>query len=106
LKVSSQWLVDRPGFRSRLNYTDASYFNMPWGEARIAQTHSDKPFPSLDQVQADITSMPCATDTERRDRALLAFTLLTGARDGAIIWLKVKHVDMAKNVLIQDAREG
>ena len=81
-------------------------FQHAGGEARIAQTHSDKPFPSLDQVQADITSMPCATDTERRDRALLAFTLLTGARDGAIIRLKVKHVDMAKNILIQNAREG
>jgi hypothetical protein len=28
--------------------------------------------------------MPAATEIERRDRALVAFTILTGARDGAI----------------------
>jgi len=49
--------------------------------------------------------MPTRTEIERRDRALIAFTILTGARDGAIASFKLKHVDLDKNLLEQDARE-
>jgi integrase len=36
---------------------------------------------------------------------LVAFTLLTGARDGAIASFKLKHVDLAAGCVHQDARE-
>lgn len=42
---------------------------------------------------------------EQRDRALIAFTLLTGARDRAIASMKLKHVDVAAGTIFQDARE-
>jgi integrase len=48
--------------------------------------------------------MPASTEIERRDRALIAFTILTGARDGAIASLKLKHVDIEQGRLDQDAR--
>jgi hypothetical protein len=35
--------------------------------------------------------MPAGTEIERRDRALIVFTILTGARDGATASLKLKH---------------
>jgi integrase len=38
-------------------------------------------------------------------RALIAFAILTGARDSALASLKIKHVDMARRVVVQDARE-
>lgn len=49
--------------------------------------------------------MPHASDIERRDRAVLALALLTGARDGALISLKLKHVDMVAGRIDQDARD-
>jgi integrase len=42
---------------------------------------------------------------ERRDRALVAFTALTGARAGAIASLKLKHVDIDQGRVDQDARQ-
>ena len=42
---------------------------------------------------------------ERRDRALIAFTALTGARDSAIASMKLKHVDLIEDCVRQDARE-
>ncbi len=42
---------------------------------------------------------------QRRDRALIAFTLLTGARDSAIASMKLKHVNLAARYVEQDARE-
>ena len=49
--------------------------------------------------------MPATTDIERRDRALIAFAILTGARDGAIASFKLRHVDIAEGKIDQDARE-
>jgi integrase len=49
--------------------------------------------------------MPNQSDIERRNRALVAFTLLTGARDGAIASFKLKHVDLAEGCVYQDAHE-
>ncbi|MGC1951186.1 MAG: site-specific integrase [Gammaproteobacteria bacterium] len=52
-----------------------------------------------------INTMPANTDIERRNRALIAFTLLTGARDSAIASMKLKHVDLHAGSVHQDARE-
>jgi integrase len=49
--------------------------------------------------------MPAVTEIELRDRALIAFTILTGARDSAIASLKLKHIDLREDSVIQDARE-
>jgi integrase len=44
-------------------------------------------------------------DQSPYDRALVAFTLLTGARDSAIASMKLKHVDLIEGCVHQDARE-
>ena len=49
--------------------------------------------------------MPTATEIERRDRALVAFTILTGARDRAIVSFRLKHIDLEQELLEQDARQ-
>jgi integrase len=49
--------------------------------------------------------MPAGTEIERRDRALIAFTILTCARDGATASIKLKHVDIDQGRLDQDARQ-
>jgi integrase len=65
----------------------------------------DKPFPSLEQVQHVIRAMPAGDAIQLRDRALVAFVLLTGARDGAVVSLNLKHLDLGEGCLIHDARE-
>jgi integrase len=49
--------------------------------------------------------MPSTTDIEKRNRALIAFTLLTGARDTVITSFKIKHVDLINSSVFQGARE-
>ena len=61
--------------------------------------------PTLEQIKHVISTMPHQTDIEKRNRALIAFTLLTGARDSAIASMKLKHVDLIENCVNQDARE-
>jgi integrase len=105
LKRFFHWLAGQSGYRSRLTYSDAEYFNLTTKETRIATARREKPFPTLEQVQYVIGVMPASTDIERRNRALVAFTLATGARDSAIASMKLKHIDLVAGKVYQDARE-
>jgi integrase len=105
LKAFFVWLADKPGYRSRISYADTEYFNMNLKEARIAKAVREPRVPTMEQIRHVLRSMPAGTEIERRDRAVVAFTILTGARDGAIASLKLKHVDTDRNLLEQDARE-
>lgn len=105
LKRYFQWLALQPGYKSRLNYSDAEYFNLSDKDSRVAKAHRARPSPTLEQVRHVLATMPSATAIEKRDRALIAFALLTGARDGAIASIKLKHVNLVEGSVFQDARE-
>jgi integrase len=99
------WLAGQPGYKSRISYSDAEYFNLSVKETRIAKAHRETRVPTLEQIRHVIRIMPAVTEIERRDQALVAFTALTGARDGAIASFKFKHVDIDEARLSQDARQ-
>jgi integrase len=105
LKRFFVWLAGQPGYRSRISYSDAEYFNLSAKETRIAKASREARVPTLEQVRHVIRTMPANTEIERRDRALIAFTAMTGARDGAIASLKLRHVDIEQGRIDQDARE-
>jgi integrase len=99
------WLAGQPGCKARLNYSDADYFNLSDKDTRIATAQRERKAPTLEQVRHVIETMSGGSEMERRNRALVAFTLLTGARDSAIASMKLKHVDMVEGCVYQDARE-
>lgn len=84
LKNFFVWLADRPGYRSRIAYADAEYFNLSEKEARVAKARRDQRVPTMQQIEHVIRAMPTATLIQRRNRAIIAFTILTGARDGRL----------------------
>ena len=99
------WLAGQPGYKSRLQYSDADYFNLSEKDVRVATARREQVGPTLEQVKHVIAKMPAESAIQRRDRALIAFTLLTGARDSAIASMKLKHVNFAAGCVEQDARE-
>ena len=105
LKRFFQWLAWQPGYKSRLQYSDAEYFNLSDKDVRVATAQREQKVPTLEQIKHVINIMRADTDIERRNRALVAFTLLTGARDSAIASMKLKHVDLIAGCVNQDARE-
>jgi integrase len=105
LKRFFVWLAGQPGYKSRISYSDAEYFNLSAKETRIAKATRPARVPTLEQIRHVIRRMPATTDIQRRDRALIAFTILTGARDGAIASFKLGHVDIAEGKIDQDARQ-
>ena len=105
LKRFFQWLAVQPGYKSRLSYSDAEYFNLSEKDTRVATARRERPAPTLEQIKHVIASMPASGEIEQRNRALLAFALLTGARDSALATIRLKHVDLAAGSVYQDARD-
>ena len=105
LKAFYQWLSQQVGYKSRLNYTDIEYFNLSEKEVRIATAKRIRPVPTIEQINHVLEIMPTKAVVQRRDRALIAFTLLSGARDSAIASMRLRHIDLSSDCIHQDARE-
>jgi len=105
LKSFFVWLAQQRGYRSKLSMSDAEYFNAPDNLSRVATARRYKSFPTVMQVRAMLDAMPTGNEIERRDRAVIAFALLSGARDRAIVSFKLKHIDVENELIEQDARE-
>ena len=100
-----KWVPEQKGYRKDVGRRDWTYFRQPLKDARIARTSTPRAIPSVQQVQRAYEAMPAATSHEKRDKALLALLMLTGARIGAVASLRLKHVDLERRQVFQDARE-
>jgi integrase len=104
VKAFFQWLAGRPGYK-KLVYSDMEYFNPSNNEGRIASARRNPPVPTIEQIRHVLASMPVETVVDRRNRAVIAFTLISGARDAAIASLCLKHINLTLRTVNQDARD-
>ncbi len=105
LKAFFGWLRFQIGYKPYINKPDIDYLNLSEKETRAAKAPKTKTFPTLEQIRKALFAMPDKSDLEKRDRALMAFTILTGLRDSAITSLKIKHIDLHRDYVNQDPNE-
>ena len=105
LKRFFGWLALQSGFKQKIKLTDIEFLSLSDNDVRAAKAPADRSIPTLEQVQRVIETMPAETPIQRRNRALLAFTAVTGTRDGAVITLRLKHFDPARGLVIQNPNE-
>ena len=105
LKAYFRWLADQPGYKSRITYSDAEFFNPSHRVSRQAQARTWKPHPTPEQFAHILRTMPTTMVLQRRDRAVIAFLFLTGSRDGAAASLRLRHVDLIEGCVHFDGRE-
>lgn len=98
------WLAREPGYRSHINYSDADYFSPSDKDSAIAKARREKPFPTIAQVELVLSIMPADSPVQRRDRALIALALITGARVGALASFQWRDVNVEHGYVDQDAR--
>ena len=99
------WLSQQDGFRSRIRTADADYFNLSRRDEAEARAASARPAPSIKQAQRAFALMPATTPREMRDKAVFALLCLTGIRVGALISLRIRHVDLDEKSVTQNPRE-
>lgn len=100
-----RWAATQHGYKKSIGVGDWRYFRHALKDARAAQASTPRPVPSLAQVQRAFEAMPDATSHQKRDKALMALLMLTGARIGAVASLRLKHIDLERRHVFQDARE-
>ena len=70
-----------------------------------ARSRLERAVPSVDQMRVVLEAMPASTPIQRRDRAVVALAIATAARADALATLRLKHVDLASNRIIQNGNE-
>ncbi|QFY62008.1 site-specific integrase [Rhizobium grahamii] len=105
LKAFFIWLADQDGYRRAITAQLYNHFNSPRHLVELAGAAAQKFVPSAEQLRLMLREMPANLPAQRRDRAMLAALLLFGVRDGALISLRLKHVDIDRKQVFQDARE-
>jgi integrase len=104
LREFFHWLSREPGYRSHLAWSDADYFNLPDKDLAVARARREPNPPTVEQAKRVLDAMPAGTALERRDRAVVAFAAVTGARVAAIASIRLDHVDLTGGFVDQDAR--
>lgn len=97
LKDFFRWLAWQPGYKSQIHVPDIDYLSLTEKEISIAKTVKHRAFPTLAQIRTVLFAMPTDTVIQRRNRALIAFAILTGMRDSALASLRLKHLDRTQN---------
>lgn len=105
LKAFFKWLACQPDYKRKIHLPDIAYFSLSDKETRIAKTPKHKRIPTLEQIRRVLAVMPADTEIALRNRAMIAFTILTGVRVSAMISLKLRHIDLAQQLVIQDPAE-
>ena len=99
------WLAGQSGYKSKISYDDAAYFNNTRKSARAAHAQRMIPYPSMEQCLHAFQAMPEGDKYQMRDKALFAFLMLTGARISAVATLRLKHINLFDGHVFQDGRE-
>lgn len=106
LRKFFNWLCRESGYKSRIKPNTVDYLNITEKEERIATQSMPRKYPPLEYVQKLVDSIEIHSEIDQRDRALIAFTLLSGMRDKAIATLPLSCFDEENLIINQDPRKG
>jgi integrase len=105
LKAFFEWLSGQSGFRQRITYSDASYFNPSLKDVTVARAAREVRVPTLEQIHLVLNSMPKVTEVDRRNRALIALAALTAPRADALASMRLRHIDVEAGCISKDERQ-
>jgi integrase len=97
------WLLKQDGYR-RLPNDFAGYLTLPKAVVARAAQVRQKAFPSLKEAKELLAAMPAQSLVDQRARALFALAFLGALRADTLISLRIKHIDVERRLILQDAR--
>ncbi len=100
------WLSDQPGYKSKILKSDVDYLRLSKADSQIARSGTTKKMPTFEDVRKIIEAICGKSEIDKRDRALISFALITGARISAIVSLKMKSFDKELKQIDQNPGDG
>lgn len=104
IKEFFKWLSQQKGYKRKVQITDTRAFHLTSREENIAKSKGFKRIPTIEQILKTIEAMPTNTEKDKRNQAMVAFTLISGVRINALISLQFKHVDEVNRKVMQDPK--
>lgn len=106
LRAFFDWLSKQSGYKSKINQSYIEFLRLTKKETRMVTQSAKGEIPSLEEVKKVIDNIEINNEVDQRDRALISFALLTGARISAIISLPLKCFDENRLIVDQDPQVG
>ncbi len=106
IKKFFTWLSGHPSFRTKVLKNDIEFLRLSKKDALVARSGTTKTMPTFEEARKIIESIDIKTEIDRRDRALICFSLITGCRISAIVSLKMKSFDKNKKLIDQNPGDG
>lgn len=100
------WLSEQPGYKSKILKSEVDYLRLSKADAQIARSGTTKKMPTFEDVKKIIEGINGKSEIDMRDRALISFALITGARIFAIVSLKMKSFDKELKQIDQNPGDG
>ncbi len=106
VKAFFVWLASQPGRNSKAITVALSYLTVERETVAEATSPGRRKVPTLDYIKALVDSIRGDDEISMRDRAMIAFLLLSGARASAVATLRLGCFDRKRCVVYQDPRLG
>jgi integrase len=95
------WLVDQD-FGHKMPRLLSAYLVLRQSHVAVALQPSPREIPTSEEVKKILTEMPVKTLIQRRDRAILAASILFGTRSETTASLRISTIDMAARKVLLD----
>lgn len=97
-----KWLKKEDGYKKKLKSLDLRFLDLKREDRQKIHTRPKiKEYYSIDQVALALNFNP-KNDVEMRDRAIVATLACTAMRHESLITVKIKHVNLVQEAIIQD----
>lgn len=100
------WLSAQAGYKSKVKPDEVQYLRLSKKESRIATSSKQPDYPSLAYIKELCGAIEPDSDIDLRDRALIAFTALSGMRDLAIVSLPISCFNTKTLEVEQEPTKG
>ncbi|MFC1622775.1 tyrosine-type recombinase/integrase [Patescibacteria group bacterium] len=105
LKKFFLWLSEQKGYE-KIKKTDLDYLRLSKKETSVALEKQEKDIPTLDEIKSIVNNITVSSEIAMRDKALIAFLILTGMRISAIISLPMQAFDKYSLAIEQSPKMG
>lgn len=99
-----KWLATHPLCIRKVDGQAVMYLRLSNNDERAGRATRELPVPKIDEIRQVLEAMPNNSEIEKRDKAIVAFTALTGIRIDALISLKIGDVGIQAKEVWQNPR--
>jgi integrase len=101
-----KWLAGQQGYKSKVRLDEVAYLQLDKKQKKMALNPARKRQPTLEIIKRVVDAIEIKTEVDRRDRALICWTLLSGMRDQAIATFPLGCFNPEKRQAHQDPEKG